>query len=66
MDSVPRQLQHDLADRATRIHYTRHIAADAAFGHRQGRIGFNSLPQKPQAVQCSDRRARTRIRAGQP
>jgi|tagenome__1003787_1003787.scaffolds.fasta_scaffold20859273_4 transposase len=36
-----------------------------AFRQRQG-IGFNPVSQKPQAVECSDRRARTRIRTGQP
>jgi hypothetical protein len=48
---VPRDLQHDLADRAPRLPLASPVPREAASICRQRCVGFNPVSQKPQAVQ---------------
>src|ERR1051325_3567406 len=47
---IPRDLQHDLADRAPRLPLASPISPEAASNARSGSIGFNPVSQKPRAV----------------
>ena len=56
---VPRDLQHDLADRAARLHLTQRHSGRSSFNPRRSRrVGFNPVSQQPRAVQtqCNVRR----------
>jgi len=47
---VPRALQHDVADRETRISHASRLPSEAASIRCHGSVGFNPVSQKPRAV----------------
>src|SRR3954451_142060 len=53
---IPRNLQHDLADRASRLPHASPIPPQAASNCRHRGIGFNPVSQKPRAVHLPFRR----------